>query len=50
MTYDPSKEDTIVIEKQEDGNWKGWMNRYGKVVEVREVSPTVVLQALLTHG
>lgn len=51
MDYDPNtNEKAISIIQQEDGNWKGWMQRFGKVVEVRDISPEVVLQRLLTHG
>jgi hypothetical protein len=39
----------ILIIKQKDGNYKGWMNKFGKVVEVREIGPETVLQKLLTH-
>lgn len=41
--------DLIVIEKQEDGNWIGKMNKLGKVVLSREIGPETVLQKLLTH-
>ena len=40
----------IVIEKQEDGNWKGWITKFGKVIEVRAIGPETVLQLLLTHN
>jgi hypothetical protein len=39
----------IVIEKQEDGNYKGWMQKYGKVIEAREIKPEDVLVKLLTN-
>ena len=49
--YDPSKNpQAISIIKQPDGNWKGWMQKNGKTIEVREVGPETVLQRLLTHG
>lgn len=49
--YNPNKNpDAISIIKQEDGNWKGWMNRFGTVVEVREIGPETVLKMLLTHN
>ncbi len=48
--HDPYKNpDAISLIKQTDGNWKGWMNRFGKVVEVRDVGPEIVLKLLLTH-
>ncbi len=48
--FDPSKNpDLIVIEKQRDGNYKGWTQKNGELIEVREVGPETVLQKLLTH-
>lgn len=41
--------DAISIVKQSDGNYKGWMNKNGKIIEVREIGPETVLQRLLTH-
>jgi hypothetical protein len=40
----------IVLEKDTDGNWRGYMNKFGKLVEVREVGPETALQKLLTHS
>ncbi len=49
--YDPADNPkAISIIEQEDGNWKGWMQKFGAVIEVREVSPTDCLLALLTHA
>lgn len=39
----------IVIERQEDGNWIGKTEKYGKEIEVRDIGPETVLQRLLTH-
>ena len=51
IEYDPEKNHkAISIIEQEDGNWKGWMWRWGKLVEVRDVSPSAVLVTLLTSG
>jgi len=50
IEHDPEKNHkAISISEQEDGNWKGWMNKHGKVVEVRQVDPLTVLSLLLTH-
>lgn len=50
IEYNPEKNpNAITIIQQEDGNWKGWMNKHGKVVEVRQVDPLTVLSMLLTH-
>lgn len=48
--YNPFKNpDAISIVKQVDGNWIGWTQKNGKVVQAREVGPETVLQKLLTH-
>lgn len=39
----------ISIVQQDDGNWKGWMVKFGKVILVRGVGPGTVLDMLLTH-
>jgi len=39
----------IFIVQDEDGNWRGKMQRFGTVVEVRDVGPVTVLQTLLSH-
>jgi hypothetical protein len=43
------KEDEILIKKQVDGNWKGYMIKDGKQLEVREIDPYTCLMKLLTH-
>lgn len=48
--HDPLKNNNAIsIIKQEDGNYKGYIVKYGKLVEVREIDPQSVLQRLLTH-
>ena len=47
---DITKPDNIAIVKQDDGNWKGRMMKYGQLIEVREVKPEDVLVKLLTHN
>ncbi len=45
-----TKDDTVlVLQKQKDGNWKGWAKRGGNIVEERQVDPLYTLQALLTN-
>ena len=39
----------ISLVRQPDGNWKGWMSKFDKVIEVREIGPDTALQMLLTH-
>ncbi len=51
IEYDPHKNaDAICIIKQPDGNWMGWMQKFGKVIEVREVGPDLAVLALITHN
>lgn len=44
------EENVIIIKKDEDGNWSGKMMRFGKLVQVRDISPEAVLSKLLTHN
>lgn len=41
--------ETILLERQEDGNWKGKATKDGVELEVREIGPEVALLKLLTH-
>lgn len=41
--------DVIVIARQEDGNWKCWGQKFGKVIEVREISPGSCLERFISH-
>jgi hypothetical protein len=51
IEYNPNKNhDVISIIKQEDGNWKGYAYKHGKVIEVRQGDPLTVLQMILTHS
>ncbi len=43
------KETEILLVKQDDGNWKGYRNRDGNPLEVREIDPYTCLTKLLTH-
>lgn len=48
--FDPEKNaDVIAIIKQADGNYIGYAQKFGKVVQVRDIGPETVLQRLLTH-
>lgn len=42
--------DVILLMRQPDGNWIGKTQRFGKLVEVRDVGPETVLQLLITHS
>lgn len=49
--YNPHKNPkAISLIQQPDGNWKGFMQRFDKVVEVREIKPEDCLIKLLTHS
>lgn len=39
----------IVLEKQVDGNWRGFMFKNGKVIQERQGDPHNVLGLLITH-
>lgn len=44
-----TNKDSIVLIKQEDGNWRGFMNRGGKLIQDRQSDPNTVLALLITH-
>lgn len=44
------KDDEILIIKQPDGNWKGYMIKNKLQIEVRDVDPYTCLTLLLTKG
>jgi hypothetical protein len=41
--------DAILLVKQTDGNWRGFMHKGDKLVQVRQGDPGTVLQMLITH-
>lgn len=41
--------DAISIIKREDGNYRGFMQKNGKLIQVRAGDPNTVLNLLLTH-
>lgn len=50
IEYNPEENPNIIsIIKQEDGNYKGYTQKNGKFIEVREGDPNSVLVALITH-
>lgn len=49
--FNPSKNpNAISIVQQADGNWKGYMFKFGKIITVREVKPEDALLMLITHN
>lgn len=50
IEHNPEKNHkAISIIQQEDGNWKGWMWKNGKLIEERQADPSSVLLLLMTH-
>lgn len=39
----------VLLEKQPDGNWRGFMMKNGKLVQERQVDPGTVMAMLITH-
>lgn len=49
--FNPSKNPkAISIVQQEDGNYKGYAFKFGKIITVREVKPEDALVMLITHN
>lgn len=42
--------DAVLLVKQEDGNWRGFMWKGDKLVQSRQADPNTVMQMLITHG
>lgn len=50
IVWNPQRNpDVISIVKQPDGNYKGYMQKNGTLIEVRQGDPGTVLQMLITH-
>lgn len=39
----------VLVTKEPDGNWRGFMWKGDKLVQARQSDPGIVLQLLLTH-
>lgn len=39
----------IFLKQAPDGNWLGYMEKRGEIIQVREIGPETALQKLLTH-
>lgn len=49
VEFSPLKNDqAISIIQQPDGNWRGWMKKNGKLIQVRQIDPGTVLNLMLT--
>ncbi len=44
-----AERDAIYLMKDVDGNWRGFMQKNGKLIEERQINPEYTLQALLTN-
>lgn len=44
-----TNKNAITLIKQEDGNWRGFMQKNGKFIQVRQGDPGTVLSLLLVH-
>lgn len=40
----------VIIQRQVDGNYKGWAQKNNKVIQERQINPEYTLQALLTKS
>ena len=50
VVWNPQRnEDAIVIIKQPDGNFRGFMQKNGAFIQVRQGDPNTVLNLLITH-
>lgn len=48
--FNPSNNSNMIsIWKDEDGNYRGEMQKYGKIIKAREIKPEDVLAKLLTN-
>ena len=49
IQWNPTKNsDVITIIRQEDGNYRGFAQKNGKLIQVRQIDPNTVLQLLIT--
>lgn len=49
--YNPEENENVIsLLKLEDGSWKGYTQKFGKLIEVREAKPEDALLKLMTHA
>lgn len=41
---------TIIITQKEDGNWKAWTHKNGKLLVARQISPGSALEYLMVQS
>jgi hypothetical protein len=44
-----TNKDAIVLIKQPDGNWRGFMSKNGNLIQERQGDPNSVMLSLITH-
>jgi hypothetical protein len=50
LEFSPIKNSAIItLFRDLDGNYRGFMQKDGKLIQAREISPEYTLQKLLTH-
>jgi hypothetical protein len=50
IEFNPVKNDTIItIMRDLDGNYRGFTQKYGKLIQVRTAEPNAALTLLMTH-
>lgn len=50
VVWNPQRnENVITILKDKDGNYRGFMKKNGKFIQVRQADPNTVMQLLITH-
>lgn len=51
VVWNPTRDDKVIsIIRQKDGNYRGFMQKNGKLVQVRQGDPNTVLSLLLTSN
>lgn len=43
------KPNSLIMWQDKDGNWRGAMNKGGRIVQARQADPGTVMQLLITH-
>lgn len=50
IEFNPQKnKDAIVVIKQPDGNYIGYMQKFDKLITIRQGDPLTVVQMLINH-
>jgi hypothetical protein len=49
INFKEPPEKFIVLHEEDDGNWKGYMKKNGKIIVERQYEPHSVIDLLITH-